>query len=70
MSFAIQPLQKICCIFTAAYVRGRGFVLIADFASEIQIMRFFTIAVMAFLCLANVTSLQMKQKLYALLTQL
>jgi len=59
MSSAIQPLRKICCVFTAANVRGQGFVLVADLASEIQMMRFFTIAVMVFLCLANVTSLQM-----------
>ena len=30
MSFAIQPLRKICCTFKAAYVRGPGFVLVAD----------------------------------------
>jgi len=41
MSFAIQLLRKICCTFTAAYVRGPGFVLDADLASEIQIIRLF-----------------------------
>ena len=41
MSFAIQPLRKICCTFTAAYVRGPGFVLVADLASEIQMIRLF-----------------------------
>jgi hypothetical protein len=39
MSFAIQPLREICYTFTAAYVRGPGFVLVADFASEMQMMR-------------------------------
>jgi len=39
--FAIQPLQKICCTFTAAYVRGPGFVLVADFAPEIQVIGLF-----------------------------
>jgi len=70
MSFAIQPLRKICCTFTAAYVRGAGFILVGDLASEIQMYAFFTIAVMVFLCLANVTSPQMQQKLSALLIQL
>ena len=41
MSFAIQPLRKICCTFTAAYVRCPGFVLFADLASEIQMIRLF-----------------------------
>jgi len=59
MYFRIQPLRKICCTFTAAYVRGPGFILVADLASEIKIIRPFTIAVIAFLYLANVTSPQM-----------
>jgi hypothetical protein len=41
MSFAIQPLRKICWTFTAAYVRGPGFVLVADLASEIQMICLF-----------------------------
>ena len=41
MSFAIQLLRKICCAFTAAYVRGPGFVLDADLASEIKMIRLF-----------------------------
>ena len=41
MSFAIQSLRKMCCTFTAAYVRGPGFVLVADLASEIQMIRLF-----------------------------
>ena len=41
ISFAIQPLRKICCTFTAAYVRGPGFVLVADLASEIQMIHLF-----------------------------
>jgi len=41
MSFVIQPLRKICCTFTVAYVRGPGFILVADLASEIQIIRLF-----------------------------
>jgi hypothetical protein len=41
VSFAIQPLRKICCTFTAAYLRGPGFVLVADLASEIQMIRLF-----------------------------
>ena len=41
MCFAIQLLRKICCIFTAAYVWGPGFVLIADLPSEIQMIRLF-----------------------------
>ena len=41
MSFAIQPLRKICCTFTAAYVWGPGFVLVADLASKIQMIRLF-----------------------------
>ena len=41
MSFAIQPLRKIRCTFTAAYVRDPGFVLVADLASEIQMIRLF-----------------------------
>ena len=41
MSFAIQPLRKICCTFTAVYMRGPGFVLVADLASEIQMTRLF-----------------------------
>jgi len=41
MSFAIQPLRKICCTFTAAYVRGPGSVLVADLSSEIQTIRHF-----------------------------
>jgi len=36
MSFAIQLLRKICCTFTAAYVREPGFILVADLASEIK----------------------------------
>jgi len=39
--FAIQPLRKICYAFTTTYVRGPGFVLIADLASEIQMIRLF-----------------------------
>jgi hypothetical protein len=31
--------KMICCTFTAAYVRGPGFVLVADLASEIQMIR-------------------------------
>ena len=46
MSFAIQPLRKICCTFTAANVRSPGFILVADLSSEVQMIRFFTIAVM------------------------
>jgi len=38
MYFAIQPLRKICCTFTAAYVQGSGFVLVAYLAAEIQII--------------------------------
>jgi len=38
MSFAIQPLRKICYTFTAAYVRGQRFVLVADLESEIIII--------------------------------
>jgi len=41
MSFDIQPLRKICCTFTAAYLWGPEFVLVADLASEIQMIRFF-----------------------------
>jgi len=41
MSFAIQPLRKICCTLTAAYVRDPGFILVADLASEIQKIRLF-----------------------------
>ena len=41
MSFAVQPLRKVCCTFTAAYVRGPGFILVADLASEIQMIRIF-----------------------------
>jgi len=41
MSFVIQPLRKICRTFTAAYMRGPGFVLVADLASEIQMIRIF-----------------------------
>jgi len=41
MSFAIQPLRKICYTFTAAYVRGPGFVLVADLGSEIQMIYLF-----------------------------
>ena len=60
MSFATQLLRKICCTFMTAYMRGLGFVSVADLESEIQMIRlFFTIVVMAFLCLANVTSPQM-----------
>jgi len=33
--------MKVCCTFTAAYVRGTRFVLTADLASEIQIIRLF-----------------------------
>jgi len=40
MSYAIQPLRKICRTFTAAYVRGPGFVLVADLASEIKMIHF------------------------------
>ena len=40
-SFVIQPLRKICCTFMAAYVWGPGFVLVADLASEIQVIRLF-----------------------------
>jgi hypothetical protein len=41
MSFAIQPLRKICCKFMAAYVRGPGFVFVADLACQIQMIRLF-----------------------------
>jgi len=41
MPFIIQPLRKNCCTFTAAYVRGPGYVLVADLASEIQMIRLF-----------------------------
>jgi len=41
MSFAIQPLRKLCCTFTASYVRGPGFVLVADLAYEMQMIRLF-----------------------------
>ena len=41
MSSAIQPLRKICCTFTAAYVRGPGFDLVADLGSLIQMIRLF-----------------------------
>jgi hypothetical protein len=41
MSLAIQPLRKICCTFTSAYVPGPGFVLVADLAFEIQMTRLF-----------------------------
>jgi hypothetical protein len=41
VSFVIQPLRKICCTFTAAYVWGPGFILVADLASEIKMIRFF-----------------------------
>jgi len=41
MSFAIQSLRKIFCTFTAVYVRGPGFVLVADLTSEIQMIRLF-----------------------------
>jgi hypothetical protein len=41
MSFAIQPLQKICCTFTAACVWGLGFILVADLVSELQMVRLF-----------------------------
>jgi hypothetical protein len=44
--------------------------LIADLASEIQIIRLFHNRSNDLFCLANVTSPQMKQKLSALLTQL
>jgi hypothetical protein len=40
MSFTIQPMWKICCTFTAAYVRGPGYVLVANLASEIQMIHF------------------------------
>jgi len=39
MPFAIQPLRSICCTLTAAYVRGPRFVLVADLATETQIIR-------------------------------
>jgi len=39
MSFAIQPLRKICCTLTAASLWGPGFVLVADLASDIQMIR-------------------------------
>ena len=70
MSFVFQPLRKICCTFTAAYVRGPGFVLVADLASEIQMIRPFHYRGdgLSLPCkrhfIANVT------KLSALLTQL
>jgi hypothetical protein len=41
MSFAFQPLRKIFCTFKAAYVRDSGFVLVADLASEKQMIRLF-----------------------------
>jgi hypothetical protein len=41
MSFAIQPLPNFCCIFMAAYVRGPVFVLVADLAYEIPMIRLF-----------------------------
>ena len=41
MSSAIQPLRKIFCTFTATYVRGTGFALVADLASEIQMISLF-----------------------------
>ena len=59
MSFVIQPLQKICCTFTAAYVWGPGFVLVAYLASEIQMIRLSHYRVDSLFCLANVTSPQM-----------
>ena len=39
MPFVIQPLRKICCTFPSAYVRGPGFISIADLASEIEMIR-------------------------------
>jgi len=39
MCFTSQLLRKICCTFMAAYMRGPGFVLVADLASETQIIR-------------------------------
>jgi len=39
LSFAIQPLRNVCCTFMAAQVRGPGFVLVTDLASEIQMIR-------------------------------
>jgi hypothetical protein len=41
MPFAIQPMRKICCTFTAAYMRGPRFVLIADLSHEIQMIYIF-----------------------------
>ena len=41
MRFAIQLLRKIFCTFTAAYVRGPGFVLVTDLASGIQMIHLF-----------------------------
>jgi hypothetical protein len=41
MTFAIHSLRKFCCTFTAAYVRGPAFVLVADIASETQVIRLF-----------------------------
>ena len=36
MSLVIQALRKICCTFTAAYVRGPAFILAADLPTETQ----------------------------------
>jgi hypothetical protein len=41
VSFVIQPPRKIFYTFTAAFVRGLGFVLVADLASEIHMIRLF-----------------------------
>jgi hypothetical protein len=38
MSFANQPLWKICWAFTSAYVRGPIFVLVTDLVHEIQMI--------------------------------
>ena len=40
-SSAIQPQRKICSACNAAYLREPGFVLIADLASEIQMIHLF-----------------------------
>jgi len=44
MSFVIQPLRKIFCTFTAAYLRGPGFILVAHLASEIQMIGLFLLS--------------------------
>jgi hypothetical protein len=68
--FAIQSMRKICCTFTAEYMRGSVFFLVAGISSEIQMICLFHYRGngLSLLCkrhlTANVTNLS------ALLTQL